>query len=167
MCPPPIPQMSKNEATESQRQSEAIRCNQMQSATALCFRVFVFWADRKGLCFVFSCFGLAQRACVLCFRVLADPPQNTGGRQQVKSSQVKSSLTRQGKAVKGDAVVPQHTPQFLKLEPHDACAQRGRGRRATEGRTPWCRAGAQRAQQVSSVQRRWAISPATKRCSPA
>ena len=59
----------------NQLQSEAIRGNQMQSA--LCFRVFVFWADRKGLCFVFSCFGLAQRACVLCFRVLADPPQNT------------------------------------------------------------------------------------------
>ena len=48
---------------------------------ALSVRVFVFWAGRKGLCFVFLCFGLAQRACVLCFRVLADPPQNTGGRQ--------------------------------------------------------------------------------------
>ena len=101
MCPLPIPRMSKNEATESQRQSEAIRgnqrqsgrtsgpdlrCNQTQSdairrnqvqSGALCFRVFVFWAGRKGLCFVFLCFGLAQRACVLCFRVLADPPQNT------------------------------------------------------------------------------------------
>jgi hypothetical protein len=48
---------------------------------ALCFRVFVFWAGRKGLCFVFLCFEPAQRTCVLCFRVLADPPQNTGGRQ--------------------------------------------------------------------------------------
>jgi hypothetical protein len=46
---------------------------------ALCFRVFVFWAGRKGLCFVFLCFGPAQLACVLCFRVLADHPQNTGG----------------------------------------------------------------------------------------
>ena len=126
MCPPPIPRMStcKNEATESQRQSEAIRGNQsachtcteanrdhqMQSGRtsdkirrnqtqsdafrrnqaqsdaismpgALCFRVFVFWAGRKGLCFVFLCFEPAQRACVLCFRVLADPPQNTGGSQ--------------------------------------------------------------------------------------
>ena len=127
MCPPPIPQMSKNEATESQRQSEAIRGNQrpsvachteanrdhqMQSGRtsdkirrnqaqsgairrnqtqsdaismpgALCFRVFVFWAGRKGLCFVFLCFEPAQRACVLCFRVLADPPQNTARRQLV------------------------------------------------------------------------------------
>jgi hypothetical protein len=41
----------------------------------------VFWAGRKGLCFVFLCFEPAQRACVLCFRVLADPPQNTGGGQ--------------------------------------------------------------------------------------
>jgi hypothetical protein len=125
MCPPLIPQMSKNEATESQRQSEAIRGNQrpsvachteanrdhqMQSGRTSdeirrnqtqsdairrnqaqsdaismpgtsCFRVFVFWAGRKGLCFVFLCFEPAQRACVLCFRVLADPPQNTGGRQ--------------------------------------------------------------------------------------
>jgi hypothetical protein len=72
--------MSKNEATESQRQSEAIRgnqllviqrssesirCNQAAPQTqsgaismpgALCFRVFVFWAGRK--------------ACVLCFCVL-------------------------------------------------------------------------------------------------
>ena len=31
MCPLPIPRMSKNEATESQRQSEAIRGNQRQS----------------------------------------------------------------------------------------------------------------------------------------
>ena len=90
MCPLPIPRMSKNEATESQRQSEAIRgnqrqsgrtsgpdlrCNQAQSdairrnqvqSGALCFRVFVFWAGRKGLCSVFLCFGLAQRACVCC-----------------------------------------------------------------------------------------------------
>ena len=63
-----------------------LRCNQTQSDAismpgALCFRVFVFWAGRKGLCFVFLCFEPAQRACVLCFRVLADPPQNTGGGQ--------------------------------------------------------------------------------------
>ena len=66
----------------NQTQSGAIRRNQTHSDAismpgALCFRVFVFWAGRKGLCFVFLCFGLAQRACVLCFRVLADPPQNT------------------------------------------------------------------------------------------
>jgi hypothetical protein len=66
----------------NQTQSGAIRRNQTHSDAismpgALCFRVFVFWAGRKGLCFVFLCFGLAQQACVLCFRVLADPPQNT------------------------------------------------------------------------------------------
>jgi hypothetical protein len=65
-----------------------LRCNQTQSDAismpgALCFRVFVFWAGRKGLCFVFLCFGLAQRACVLCFRVLADPPQNTARGQEL------------------------------------------------------------------------------------
>ena len=48
----------------------------------LCFRVFVFWAGCNGLCFVFLCFGPAQRSTglcfvLLCFRVLADPPQNT------------------------------------------------------------------------------------------
>jgi hypothetical protein len=64
-----------------------LRCNQTQSDAismpgALCFRVFVFWAGRKGLCFVFLCFGLAQRACVLCFRVLADPRQTPLKTQQ-------------------------------------------------------------------------------------
>jgi hypothetical protein len=70
----------------NQTQSDAIRRNQAQSDAismpgALCFRVLVFRAGRKGLCFVFLCFEPAQRACVLCFRVLAAPPQNTGGGQ--------------------------------------------------------------------------------------
>jgi hypothetical protein len=73
----------------NQTQSDAIRRNQTHSDAismpgALCFRVFVFWAGRKGLCFVFLCFGLAQRACVLCFRVLADPPQNTARGQLIR-----------------------------------------------------------------------------------
>jgi hypothetical protein len=46
------------------------------------FCVFVFWAGPQGLCFVFLCFGPALRACVLCFRVLAAPPQNTARRQR-------------------------------------------------------------------------------------
>jgi hypothetical protein len=77
----------------NQTQSDAIRRNQAQSDAismpgALCFRVFVFWAGRKGLCFVFLCFEPAQRACVLCFRVLADPPQNTArGQEQIAAHQ--------------------------------------------------------------------------------
>ena len=72
----------------NQTQSGAIRRNQTHSDAismpgALCFRVFVFWAGRKGLCFVFLCFEPAQRACVLCFRVLADPPQNTARGQDL------------------------------------------------------------------------------------
>ena len=81
-----------------QVQSGAIRGNQMQSA--LCFRVFVFWADRKGLCFVFSCFGLAQRACVLCFRVLADPPQNTARGQDCLNQLLADGRTQQETLVK-------------------------------------------------------------------
>ena len=84
-------QMQSDAIRHNQTQSDAIRRNQVQSDAismpgALCFRVFVFWAGRKGLCFVFLCFEPAPRACVLCFRVLADPPQNTGGRQH-RSSQ--------------------------------------------------------------------------------
>jgi hypothetical protein len=50
------------------------------------FCVFVFWAGPQGLCFVFLCFGPALRACVLCFRVLAAPPQNTARRQKTTSA---------------------------------------------------------------------------------
>ena len=87
MSPPPIPRMRKNEARGNQTQSDAIRClsygghqrptdairpqsDAISVPGALCFRVFVFWGGRKGLCFVFLCFGPAQRACVLCFCVL-------------------------------------------------------------------------------------------------
>ena len=84
----------------NQTQSDAIRRNQTQSDAismpgALCFRVFVFWAGRKGLCFVFLCFGPAQRACVLCFRVLAAPPQNTAGGQNAIMRRVRSKRARE------------------------------------------------------------------------
>ena len=77
----------------NQTQSDAIRRNQTQSACPehCVFRVFVFWAGRKGLCFVFLCFGLAQRACVLCFRVLADPPQNTARGQETHQKERRKS----------------------------------------------------------------------------
>ena len=76
----------------NQTQSDAIRRNQTQSACPAhcyfpCFRVlggplgpvfcvFVFWAGTTGLCvlLLFLAGTTAQRACVLCFRVLADPP---------------------------------------------------------------------------------------------
>ena len=87
MSPPPIPRMRKNEARGNQTQSDAIRClsygghqrptdairpqsDAISVPGALCFRVFVFWGGRKGLYFVFLCFGPEQRACVLCFCVL-------------------------------------------------------------------------------------------------
>ena len=80
-----------------QVQSDAIRRNQTQSACPehCVFRVFVFWAGRKGLCFVFLCFGPAQRACVLCFRVLAAPPQNTAGGQNAIMRRVRSKRARE------------------------------------------------------------------------
>ena len=105
MCPPPIPQMSKNEATESQRQSEAIRghqrpsvaChteanrdhqmqsgrtsdeirrNQTQSDAIRRNHVAIRRNQTQSACpehcvSVFSCFGRAARACVLCFCVLS------------------------------------------------------------------------------------------------
>ncbi len=107
MCPPPIPQMSKNEATESQRQSEAIRghqrpsvaChteanrdhqmqsgrtsdeirrNQTQSGAIRPNHVAIRrnQTQSRASCpehcvSVFSCFGRAARACVLCFCVLS------------------------------------------------------------------------------------------------
>jgi hypothetical protein len=85
-CNQAAPQTQSVAISRNQAQSGTIMHNQTQSDAismpgALCFRVFVFWAGRKGLCFVFLCFEPAQRACVLCFRVLADPPQNTGGSQ--------------------------------------------------------------------------------------
>ena len=76
----------------NQTQSDAIRRNQTQSACPEhcyfpCFRVlggplgpvfcvFVFGAGTTGLCvlLLFLAGTTAQRACVLCFRVLADPP---------------------------------------------------------------------------------------------
>jgi hypothetical protein len=58
------------------------------------FCVFVFWAGPQGLCFVFLCFGPALRACVLCFRVLAAPPQNTVRRQESAQESLRS-LTHQ------------------------------------------------------------------------
>ena len=80
MCPLPIPRMSKNEATESQRQSEAIRGNQRQSGRTSdpdlrCNQTQSDAIRRnqvqsRALCSVFSCFGRAARACVLCFCVL-------------------------------------------------------------------------------------------------
>ena len=87
MCPLPIPRMSKNEATESQRQSEAIRGNQRQSeairGNQAAPQTLTSGAIRRNqmqsgaircnqeLCVsVFSCFGRAARACVLCFCVL-------------------------------------------------------------------------------------------------
>ena len=81
----------------NQTQSDAIRRNQTQSACPehCVFRVFVFWAGRKGLCFVFLCFGPAQRACVLCFRVLAAPPQNTAGGQNAIMRRVRSKRARE------------------------------------------------------------------------
>ena len=81
----------------NQTQSDAIRRNQTQSACPehCVFRVFVFWAGRKGLCFVFLCFGPAQRACILCFRVLAAPPQNTAGGQNAIMRRVRSKRARE------------------------------------------------------------------------
>ena len=47
----------------------------------LCFRVFVFWAGCNGLCFVFLCFGPAQRSslngpvfCAFVFSCFGRPP---------------------------------------------------------------------------------------------
>ena len=75
----------KVQSDSNHTQSYAIRRNQTQSdalsmpgALHCVFPVFsCFGRPRKGMCFVFLCFGPAQRACVLCFRVrvLADPPQ--------------------------------------------------------------------------------------------
>ena len=91
------PRMCKNEATESQRQSEAIRGNQRQSeairgnqrqseairGNQAAPQALTSGAIRRNqmqsgaircnqeLCVsVFSCFGRAARACVLCFCVL-------------------------------------------------------------------------------------------------
>ena len=85
-------------------QSDAIRRNQTQSDAistpgALCFRVFrVLGGPQVGLCFVFLCLEPAhngERACVLCFRVLADPPQNTarGGKRHTRRSDGKVGLS--------------------------------------------------------------------------
>ena len=140
MSPPPIPRMSKNEARGNQRQSrirgnqflviqrpsETIRCNQaapqVQSdairrnqtqsdaismpgallfsvfscfgrAARACVLCFVFWAGTTGLCvlLLFLAGTTAQRACVLCFRVLADPPQNTARGQETHQKERRKS----------------------------------------------------------------------------
>ena len=90
MSPPPIPRMSKNEARGNQRQSEAIsflsyrghqrpsdairphlRCNQTQSDAIRRNQTQSDAISMPGalLFSVFSCFGRAARACVLCFCV--------------------------------------------------------------------------------------------------